>query len=131
MKHMQLRFIENLTFEVENGPVTWRCDQPADNGGDGNYPNPSEMFIGSIAMCAATYAGFFYKREKIDMTGFSIEISYETVGQPKQYGNVVLSITSPNVPEEKRKKYEKFVDSCIVGQTVKDAVNLKEEFIYP
>lgn len=131
MKHMKLHFIENMTFEVENGPVKWRCDQRKDEGGDGNHPNPSEMFIGSIAMCAATYARVFYKREDIDMSGFGIEISYEKLGQPKQYGNVVLTITSPNVPEEKRKKYEKFVDSCIVGQTVKDAVNLKEEFIYP
>lgn len=130
MKEMKLQFIKNMTFEVENGPMKWRCDQPKSGGGDGDYPNPSEMFIGSIGMCAATYAGFFYKREEIDMTGFSIDISYETLEKPKRYGNVVLKIHSPHIPEEKRKKYEKFVESCIVGQTVADAVNLKEEFFY-
>ena len=57
---MRLDFIDNMTFEVTNGPVKFRCDQPKDDGGDGNHPNPSEMFIGSIAMCAATFAGFFY-----------------------------------------------------------------------
>lgn len=130
MKEMKLEFVKNLTFEVENGPVKWRCDQPVSNGGDGEYPNPSEMFIGSIAMCAATYAGFFYQRENIDMTGFTIDVTYDVVGNPKRYGDVTLTIHSPNVPEGKRKKYEKFVESCIVGRTVAEAVNLKEEFTY-
>ncbi|PLX15291.1 MAG: hypothetical protein C0601_13320 [Candidatus Muiribacterium halophilum] len=127
---MRLDFIDNMTFEVTNGPVKFRCDQPKDDGGDGNHPNPSEMFIASISMCAATYAGFFYKREGLSMEGFNIDISYEVLEKPRRYGNVTLKIYSPNVPEKKRKKYEKMVGMCIVGKTVHEAVNLKEEFIY-
>jgi len=127
---MRLDFIDNMIFEISNGSVKYRCDQPVDNGGNGDYPNPSELFIGSIAMCAATYAGFFYKREGILMEGFNIDISYGVFERPRRYGDVVLKIYSPNIPEKKRKKYERMVGMCTVGNTIHDAVNLKEEFIY-
>jgi uncharacterized OsmC-like protein len=128
----ELKNTKNLQFNINYEDNTgFLCDQPVEDGGDGEFTTPVQCFVGSIAMCAATYAGFFYKKSNLSMEGFRIEGDYDVeYSKDARIKSVTLKIFTPNVDEKNRKRYESFVNRCLIMKTVKDCMEVTKEFIY-
>lgn len=131
MKEFKLDYIKGFQFNTKFGDFDLICDQPEDNGGNGEYPTPVPFFVASIAMCAATYAGFFYKKNKIDMKGFDIKGEYDVeYVKNARIKSIKLYIKSPGIDEKNRKRYEAFVNQCLIVNTVKECLDIEKVFVY-
>ncbi|MFA7577087.1 MAG: OsmC family protein [Candidatus Muiribacteriota bacterium] len=131
MAEFNLKNIKNMQFEFEMDGMKILCDQPVDNYGDGEYLSPVPIFVSSVAMCAATYGGFFYKKNNIPMDNFKVTGSYEAEYSKKaRIKSINLKIFSPDIPEKDRKKFEAFVNQCLIVNTIKDSLEITKEFFY-
>lgn len=131
MGNFKVEFVEGFQLKTKINNSVIKCDQPADSGGKGEFPTPAELFLASVPMCVGTYAAFFYRRENLEMTGFSIDVSYDMAEKGKRrFESIRMTINAPNIPENMRKKFESYVNSCVVGVSIHDSVSLLKIFNY-
>lgn len=122
--------IKNFQFEVDFGKFQLRCDQPIKNGGDEEFPNPTQMFIATTGLCLGTYAQFFARKNGIDLSNFRLEIYVEFNEKPYYIKKFYYKIKMPGLDKKLRRKFEAFVNKCTLTQTLKNGPEIEKEFIY-
>jgi len=102
-------------------------DLPQEKGGQDLGPTPPELLLASLASCSGIFAKMFADREGIAADGIEVTVEAETLSAPTRLGNFRVRVTIPGLPEGKRAKAKAFVESCLVGQTLKVANSIDLE----
>jgi putative redox protein len=104
-------------------------DQPVGAGGDDAAPTPTELFVASIASCAA-----FYGRTYLATRGLPDRVNvlarWDVVPKPARVANVSLLVHAPGVPADREDVFRRAVEACVVHNTLKDGCDLEIEFHY-
>ena len=94
-------------------------DQPRDDGGDLG-PTPVELFVASLATCAAHYARRFLERHEIPTEGFAVHCTHEmSAGRPARVASVSIDVKLPAAfPPGLREPLLRVIDRCTVKNSI-------------
>lgn len=120
---------EGLTFTIKVRGHELTTDLPPAKGGKDLGPTPPELLLAALASCSGIFAKMFADREGIPADGIEVTVEADTLQSPMRLGNFEVRVRIPGLPEEKRPKAQAFVESCLVGQTLKvaNSISLKLE----
>lgn len=90
-------------FDVKIRDHMVTVDQPAAVGGADGGPTPTELFVGSLASCAAFYARRYLWRHDIDARGFEVRATYRMGTRPARVAAVDMEIHLAADLSEKRR----------------------------
>lgn len=92
-------------------------DQP-DTGDAG--PTPTELFVASLASCAAFYAGRFLARHGVDPEGLGLTCTFEMADdRPARVGAIDLRLSLPQgFPPELEPRVRAVVERCTVHNSI-------------
>ncbi len=108
--------------EATVGGHTVRADQPVDSGGGGTAPSSSDLFLASIAMCAAYYVLDFCLERKIPTDRISVIMTTHKNEITKLMDRIELNINlPPEFPEKYDKAVVRAVDLCLVKKNIQKA----------
>ena len=65
--------------------------------------------------------------DELAADGIEVSVEADTLSAPARLGNFRVRVTIPGLPEGKRAKAKAFVESCLVGQTLKVANSIDLE----
>jgi ribosomal protein S12 methylthiotransferase accessory factor len=100
------------------------ADQPISNGGDDSAPSPYDLFLASIAACAATYAQHFCALRNIDPAGLVIR-QWPRYGPAGALVVVELAVELPaSFPPRYHDALIRVIEQC----SVKRAIARQPEF---
>jgi len=120
---------EGLAFTIKVRGHELTTDLPPAKGGKDLGPTPPELLLAALASCSGIFAKMFADREGIPADGIEVTVEADTLQSPMRLGNFEVRVRIPGLPEEKRSKAQAFVESCLVGQTLKvaNSISLKLE----
>jgi uncharacterized OsmC-like protein len=114
---MQVRHETEDRFRIDIRSHSLVVDQPG--SGDAG-PTPTELFVASLASCAAFYAERFLVRHGVDPAGLGVSCSYEMAeDRPARVRTIDLSLTLPTaVPLELEPRLRAVVERCTVHNSI-------------
>ena len=95
-------------------------DQPLDEGGEDTAPTPTELFVASLGLCVAFYAGRFLDRHGIARTGFAVQVAWRMAeDRPARVGQIVITVTPPHaMPPERLPAFLAVARGCTVHHSL-------------
>lgn len=105
------------TVELVHGPTGSKIttDLPADNGGKGRTFSPTDLLASALASCVLTIMAKVAEREKIDLSGASIEIEKNMTEKPRRVGELTGTVSLPaGLSEDHKRKLSAFIKACPV-----------------
>ena len=104
-------------FEIEIRGHRLVVDQP-DTGDVG--PTPTELFVASLASCAAFYAGRFLSRHGIVPEGLGVSCAFEMAeDRPARVSAIDLRVAlPPGFPAELEPRLRAVVERCTVHNSI-------------
>jgi putative redox protein len=117
---LEARFVAGEAYEVTVRGHHLVVDQPADAGGQDSGPTPTELFVASLASCAAFYAGRFLTRHGYSRDGLAVSAGYEIASdRPARVRNVRLIVRVPaGLPPERWAALRAVASHCTVHNTL-------------
>ncbi|HET7519642.1 MAG TPA: OsmC family protein [Actinomycetes bacterium] len=108
-------------FQLQVRGHRLRCDQPLAAGGTDQGPTPTELFVGSLAACAAFYARRFLARHDLDATGLRVEAAYTmSRDRPARVDTITLRLLLPGpLAEHRRRALLAVVEHCTVHNSLR------------
>jgi putative redox protein len=112
------------SVSVRNHELT--VDEPEDNGGTDEGPNPQEMLAVSLASCTAITIEMYAKRKGWDIGEVGVDVDYEPAqrGSPTKFTMVVR--LPKELPEEQRERLMQIAAKCPVHRTLEGEVMFDE-----
>jgi putative redox protein len=111
--------------EVRQHVVT--ADEPREDGGDDQGPNPQELLAVSLASCTAITIDMYARRKGWDVGLAEVECSYEEPahrGDPTRFELVLRLPASLN--DEQRERLRAIAGKCPVHRTLAGQVTFSE-----
>lgn len=106
-------------FEITIRDHTVTVDQPEAMGGEDTAPTPTELFVASLASCAAFYARRYLARHSLPVEGLRVETSYEMGTKPSRVSSFNINVHLPEgVPEERYDALLAMINHCTVHSTL-------------
>jgi putative redox protein len=101
-------------------------DEPEDNGGTDEGPNPQEMLAVSLASCTAITIEMYAMRKGWDIGDVGVDVDYEPAqrGSPTKF-KMVLHMPK-ELPEEQRERLMQIAAKCPVHRTLEGEVMFEE-----
>ncbi|MEW5774891.1 MAG: OsmC family protein [Thermodesulfobacteriota bacterium] len=97
------------------------CDQPVDEGGGGTAASPFDLFLVSIATCAAYYAQGFSEKRGIDASGMALTLRCEYDEAARRYPRMDITLTlPPDFPAKYENAVVKAMEACFVKKHIVD-----------
>ncbi|MFC1668428.1 OsmC family protein [Chlamydiota bacterium] len=94
---------------------TVHTDQPVMRGGEGTYPNPFQLFLGSLAGCVGYFALEFCYTRNISTEGLSMLMDCFYDEEKKRFTKIAIIVTLPDgFPKKYRNSIIRSIDSCSV-----------------
>jgi len=88
-------------------------DMPVSEGGDGSAPEPTQLFLASLATCAAHYARIFCESKSLPMDGLGLNIRYKFNDDGNQITKFTYELTIPEgFPEKYKAALLRALDLC-------------------
>ena len=117
---MDVQFVAGEAYEVRVRGHRVLVDQPADAGGDDRAPTPTELFVASLAMCVAFYAGRYLTRHGFSRDGLGVSVGFELAAdKPARVGQIRLTVRVPaDLPAERRPALAAVVAHCTVHNSL-------------
>lgn len=101
-------------------------DQPVDAGGLDAGPTPTELFVASLASCAAHYAGRFLQRHGLPDGELAVEADFTmSLEAPSRVTSIALRIALPDVPEPIRAGALRAAERCTVHNSISRAPRIE------
>jgi putative redox protein len=102
------------------GHEVW-VDQPFVAGGTDAAPTPAELFVASLATCAAYYAGQYLERHGLSRTGFAVRAEYHMADRPPaRIASIHLRVIVPaGLPVGLVRPLRAVVTHCTVPNTLR------------
>lgn len=123
-KERQLRVshVEGSSFLINVRGHEVLVDQPVGPTGDGTDtgPTPTELFVASVAGCAAYY-GRTYLATRGLPDGVDVVARWDYGSKPDRVTRIRLLVDAPGVPPEKRDVFQRVVEGCLVHNTLMHA----------
>lgn len=108
-----------MKFRIEARQHVIESDQPIENGGEDTAMTPPELFLASLASCAAFYAAQYLTIRKLAERGVEVEIDAEKLRDPARLGNLRLRVKSPvALTADQLTGMERAVHRCLIHQTL-------------
>ena len=108
-----------VKFQVSTGSHTLICDQPLCNGGNDEGMTPPELFLSSLASCAAFYAVAYLKKRGLEREGVTVHAACEKAGPPARLDQFRIEVDIPGPLSEA--DYAGVMDSvhrCLIHNTL-------------
>jgi putative redox protein len=101
-------------------------DEPEDNGGTDEGPNPQEMLAVSLASCTAITIEMYAKRKGWEIGDVGVDVDYEPAqrGSPTKFTMVVR--LPKELPDEQRERLMQIAAKCPVHRTLEGEVMFDE-----
>ncbi len=111
--------------DVEYRGFTIRTDQTVKAGGEGSAPSPFDLFLASMAACAAYYVSDFCATREIPTGDIRLE---QRIERNRESGALEKVIQRIVVPADFPEKYEKALCRAAGLCSVKKAITSSPEF---
>jgi putative redox protein len=102
---------------VKAGEFELRVDEPASAGGDDTGPQPTELFLASVASCFALAVAHVARKRGIQLEDLSVR-TIGTYDGPK-FSHVRVEVTSSQDREELERLVERASAVCYVSNTIR------------
>ncbi|MEU9020373.1 OsmC family protein [Actinomadura sp. NPDC048394] len=122
MQEIRVVHRENDAFAVLIRDHVIDVDQPYTSGGMDEGPTPVELFVSSVAACAAHYARRYLAGRALPATGLEITADFAmNAGVPARVARIRLRLRPPtDLPAEALRGLEAAVASCTVHNSILD-----------
>ncbi len=122
MIEVKVRHQGAVKFEVSARQHTLICDQPAENGGADEGMTPPELFLSSLASCAAFYAVAYLKKKNLQRQGVEVRATCEKAGPPARLDHFHIEVDVPGVlSDADRAGVLDAVHRCLIHNTLLQA----------
>lgn len=105
-------------------------DQPRGVGGEDKAPTPTELFVASIASCAAFYGNAYLARRGLPDT-VDVIARWRLAPKPDRVERVVLQVDAPGVPADKVEVFRRVIRGCLVHNSIEQGVDVSVELQAP
>lgn len=133
MVKMKAVYEGNLRCALTHEPSGSRIetDAPADNMGKGERFSPTDLVGAAFAGCVLTTMAIVARRDGVELTGASAEVSKEMVSAPRRIGALPLTVTLPaSLPAGYRAKLENAARTCPVHKSLHPDLKAEIAFVY-
>jgi putative redox protein len=113
-----------IEFERDHQLV---ADEPQDQGGSDEGPNPQELLAASLASCSAITMEMYALRKGWDIGEVAVEVDYEPAqrGSPTKFQ---MTVRLPKeLPQEQQERLMHIVAKCPVHRTLEGEVMFDEK----
>ena len=119
-QRMEVGFRSGEAYEVAVRGHRISVDQPRDAGGQDAAPTPTELFVASLASCAAYYAGRYLTRHGYPRDGLRVTADYEMAAdRPARVAAIQLTVRVPDeVPAERMPALRAVISHCTVHNSL-------------
>ncbi len=125
---MQIELSGALRVDARFKNHVVRTDQPVHAGGGDTAPAPFDLFLASIATCAALYAKQFCTQRDIDTEELGIRLITERDAERRRIGKIRIEIDLPaDFPEKYTSAIHRAVDQCSVKRHILDPPEFQVE----
>ena len=119
-------------FEIAVRDHVVIVDQPEAMGGEDTAPTPTELFVASLASCAAFYARRYLARHGLPVEGLRVETDYEMGTHPSRVTRFEVRVVLPEgVPEGRHAPLLAMVEHCTVHSTLQHEPEVDIRLIAP
>jgi ribosomal protein S12 methylthiotransferase accessory factor len=109
------------------GGMTIHTDQPVANGGEGQAPEPFQLFMVAIATCVGIYALEFCHVREIPTNEMALTMRYEYEAKTGLCERLLIDLkVPPEFPEKYRAAVVRVMDHC----SVKKMMMNPPEFVF-
>jgi putative redox protein len=105
-------------------------DQPAGGGGEDSAPTPTELFVASVAGCAAFYGRTYLQRRGLP-DRVDVEASWTIATRPDRVGEITLLVDAPGLPADRTQVFERVLHTCLVHNTLTNGCEVSIELGHP
>ena len=98
-------------------------DQPIGAGGMDAAPTPTELFVASVAGCAAFYGRTYLVRRGLP-DHVDIVARWEIAPKPDRVSRVELEVEAPGLPAERRESFRRALAGCLVHNTLESGCQI-------
>ena len=119
-----------LRHEVEvNGRHSIVTDEPANLGGTDLGPAPHELLAAAVASCVSTMVSLYAKRKSWDVSGLSVDVSYDNESDPKR---VEVRLHLPeSLDRDQVERLERVAETCPVRRALEGEFVFRERVVAP
>jgi putative redox protein len=102
---------DRFTIEIRGHSLT--VDQPESDGGTDFGPQPTELFVASLASCVAHYGRRFLRRHGLpdDVT---VDAEWTMASSPTRVLSIRVSVAAPGLPGELEPRFADVIEHCTV-----------------
>lgn len=119
MARVEVSFPGGVAVSAKIGDFTVVSDQPVSSGGGGTAPSPFELFLVSIANCAAYFAIAFCNERSISTEGMKLTADFEKSPETKTLASVRINLVLPvGFPEKYVKPILRTIEQCSVKRAI-------------
>jgi len=120
MGEIVIGHIEGDRYHIRIGDHEVTVDQPLEQGGTDEGPTPTELFVASLASCAAFFAGRFLRRHLGRDQQFGVDCRYHmSYDAPSRVSSVHLDLVlPPDLPEAVRDGALRAAERCTVHNSI-------------
>jgi uncharacterized OsmC-like protein len=104
-------------FEIGVRNHDLAVDQPHDDGTDDLAPSPTELFVASLAACAAFYARRFLVRHRLD-DHVTVTAGWRAGDVPARVTDVTIDVFAPSLTAELHDRCMASVRRCTLKNTL-------------
>lgn len=122
---MIVKLGDNQKVEAHYKNFVIHTDQPVGAGGDGEFPSPFDLFLGSIATCAGFYVKSFCQQRGLSEEGIHIVQKMQRDPITRMIQTIEIEI---HLPEGFPGKYHQSVIKAAEACTVKKHIAQAPEF---
>lgn len=118
-KSIDIKFSGKKRVAAILGDQVIMTDQRPEFGGDGSAPEPFDMFLASLATCAAVYAQGFCENRGVATDKLRLEMKCEYNEEQKLYDKISFNVTlPPDFPEKYKSALIRSIDKCAVKRHI-------------
>lgn len=119
---VHVRYVSGESYEIGVRQHRLVADQSSGAGGADEAPNPTEMFVASLAACVAYTAGRYLSRHGLSRDGLTASAEYDVAEHPARVSAVRLTLNVPGgVPDDRRDPLLAVASHCAVHNTLTHA----------
>ena len=116
---MEIRFAGNKKVDAHFKDFVVETDQAKEEGGDGEAPEPFDLFMASMGTCAGIYVVYFCQERDIDLTGARMRVEFDQNDQSHLIEHVWMKIDlPPGFPSKYRKAVIRAAEMCTVKRNL-------------
>ena len=115
---ISLRYKGGKRFEATARGHSIISDQPLDNDGTDAGMTPPELFLASLAACAAYYAAEYLNARGLPSEELAIQATALKGSKPPRMDSISLEVTAPGLNKRHRDGILRAVDACLLKNTL-------------